>query len=78
MPLEQLAGHGAGVQIHVEDLADPPRRARTQRCGFAVESTPPCLSGFGGQRELVLQQPCRRPQRLASRQPATTSTTESR
>jgi hypothetical protein len=53
MPLDQLAAYGAGIQVHVEDLAA--HLAGRERCevGGEVERAAACLSGPGGQRRLV-------------------------
>ena len=52
MPLDLLAAYGAGVQIHVEDLAAYlAGRDRVER-RRAVGRTPVCLSTPGGQRQL--------------------------
>jgi hypothetical protein len=51
MPLDLLAAYGAGIQVHVEDLAA--HLAGRERCdatGGGTSST--CLSRLGGQRSL--------------------------
>jgi uncharacterized protein YndB with AHSA1/START domain len=62
MPLDHLAAYGAGIQVHVEDLAA--HLAGRERCDAdAVERAHPCLSGLGGQRRLAPDQTCRGSQR---------------
>ena len=53
MPLDLLAAYGAGIQVHVEDLAA--HLAGRERCDAEArwERAPPCLSRPGGQRRLV-------------------------
>ena len=52
MPLDQLAAYGAGIQVHVEDLAAhvAGRELRRRR---AVGRAPACLSRPGGQHRLA-------------------------
>ena len=51
MPLDLLAAYGAGIQIHVEDLAA--HLAGGERCDEdAMGRALPCLSRPGGQRRL--------------------------
>jgi uncharacterized protein YndB with AHSA1/START domain len=54
MPLELLAAYGAGIQVHVEDLAA--HLAGRERCDArgAVGRAPPCLSRLGRQPQLAL------------------------
>ena len=53
MSLDQLAAYGAGVRMHVEDLARLPGRARTTRCSRPVRRSVRYLPTVGRERRLV-------------------------
>ena len=59
VPVDQLAGYGAGAQIHVEDLAAYLAWAWTLRCSRQVRRAVPCLSAVGRRRRLAATQTTR-------------------